>query len=109
MKGFLAYVKRNPLLGVGLGILVFLLLFTTVGPLFVNVKHAYPLTAPANLAPGPGYPFGTDRQGRDLLAVMVVGTGMTLEIGAIAGAIGLGVGIVAGSWPVITAACWIRS
>ncbi len=96
MKGFLSYVKRNPALGAGLGILVFLLLFTSAGRLIVNPQHAYPLTAPANLPPGPGFPFGTDRQGRDLLAVMVVGTGLTLEIGAIAGAIGLGLGIVLG-------------
>lgn len=96
MKGFLAYVKRNPALGAGLGILVFLLLFTSVGRLIVNPEHAYPLTVPANLPPNAEFPFGTDRQGRDLLAVMIVGTGMTLQIGAIAGAIGLSVGIVLG-------------
>jgi peptide/nickel transport system permease protein len=96
VKGFLSYVKRNPSLGVGLGILVFLLLFTSVGRLIVNPEHAYPLSVPANLEPNPEYPFGTDRQGRNLLAVMIVGTGMTLQIGAIAGAIGLGAGIVLG-------------
>jgi peptide/nickel transport system permease protein len=96
MKGFFAYVKRNPALGAGLGILIFLLLFTTVGRLFVNVKHVFPLSVMPNQPPSLKYPFGTETQGRDLLAVMIVGTGMTLEIGAIAGAIGLGVGIVAG-------------
>ncbi len=96
MSGFLSYVKRNPSLGIGLGILLFLLLFTSVGRLIVNPENAYPLKVPANLPPGPGYPFGTDRQGRDLLAVMVVGTGLTLQIGAIAGSIGLGAGIVLG-------------
>jgi peptide/nickel transport system permease protein len=96
MKGFFSYVKRNPALGAGLGLLLLLLLFTSAGRLIVNPEHAYPLSAPANLAPNAEYPFGTDRQGRNLLAVMVVGTGMTLTIGAIAGAIGLGVGIVLG-------------
>ena len=96
MKGFLSYVKRNPSFGIGIGILVFLLLFTGLGRLFVNPEHAYPLKVPANLPPNAQYPFGTDRQGRDLLAVMIVGTGMTLQIGAIAGSIGLGVGIVLG-------------
>ncbi len=96
MKGFFSYVKRNPALGAGLGILIFLLLFTSVGRLIVNPQHAYPLSVIANQPPTAQFPFGTDRQGRDLLAVMVVGTGMTLQIGAIAGAIGLGVGIVLG-------------
>jgi peptide/nickel transport system permease protein len=96
MKGFFSYVKRNPALGAGLGILLFLLLFTSVGRLIVDPETAYPLSVPANLPPNADYPFGTDRQGRDLLAVMIVGTGLTLQIGAIAGAIGLGVGIVLG-------------
>jgi len=56
-------------------------------------------------------PFGTDRQGRDLLAVMVAGTPLTLWIGFVAGFIGVGSGrdpgvqlrpITAGWWtPVI--------
>lgn len=96
MKGFFEYVRRNPALGAGLLILVFLILFTSVGRLFVNPKHAYPLSVMANQPPNAKYPFGTDRQGRDLLAVMVVGTGMTLQVGAIAGFIGLTVGIVLG-------------
>lgn len=96
LQGFLSYVKRNPALGAGLGLLLFLLLFTTVGRLFVDPAGAYPLSSPANLPPNAEYPFGTDRQGRNLLAVMIVGTGLTLQIGAIAGAIGMGVGIVLG-------------
>ncbi len=96
MKGFFSYIKRNPALGAGLGILIFLILFTSLGRLIVDPEHAYPLSVKANQPPSAEFPFGTDRQGRDLLAVMVVGTGMTLQIGAIAGAIGLGVGIVLG-------------
>jgi peptide/nickel transport system permease protein len=96
MREFFSYIRRNPTLGIGLGILLFLLLFTSLGRLLVDPSHAYPLSAPANLAPTPEFPLGTDRQGRNLLAVMVVGTGMTLQIGAIAGVIGLSVGIVLG-------------
>jgi peptide/nickel transport system permease protein len=96
MKGFFSYVRRNPALGAGLGILLILVLFTSVGRLFVDTKGAYPLFTIPNQPPGAGHPFGTDAQGRDLLAVMVVGTGMTLQIGAISGAIGLGIGIVLG-------------
>ena len=73
-----------------------ILLFCLLGPLFVNTKHAHPLSAVPFLPPSATYPLGTDDNGRDLLAVMVVGTGLTLQIGAISGAIGLGVGIVLG-------------
>jgi peptide/nickel transport system permease protein len=91
-KGFASYVRRNPALGLGLGVLLFLLLFTTVGRLFIDREDAYALSVPINKPPSAEYPFGTDSQGKDLLAGMVVGTGMTLTIGMIAGVIGLGVG-----------------
>src|SRR5262245_105238 len=74
-----------------------LVLFSTLAQLFID-----PLTAPYRLA-GPGsrppsldYPFGSDSQGRDLLAVMIVGTRLSLKIGLLAGAIGLAIGIVLG-------------
>ena len=53
-----------------------------------------PLSVPALRPPSWDYPFGTDRQGRDLLAVMVAGTPLTLWIGFVAGFIGVGVGPV---------------
>lgn len=96
LQGFLSYVRRNPALGLGLGILLFLLLFTTVGRAFVDTDDAYALSVPINKPPSGEYPFGTDSQGKDLLAGMIVGTGMTLTIGMIAGCIGLGVGAVLG-------------
>jgi len=96
LKGFTGYVRRNPALGWGLGILVALFLFTTVGQLFIDRRDAYALRVPPNRPPSREYPFGTDSQGKDLFAGMVVGTGMTLAIGMIAGAIGLGVGAVLG-------------
>lgn len=96
MGEFLRYVRRNPALGWGVGILLFLLLFATVGRLFINPEDAYALATKADLPPDAEHPFGTDSQGKDLLACMVLGTGMTLQIGAIAGAIGLGVGTLLG-------------
>ena len=96
MRGFWDYIKRNPAFGIGLIMLLSLILFTTVGRLFVDKKLAYEQTGNLNLPPGQGHPFGTDSLGRDLLAIMIYGTGLTLQIGAIAGGIGLGVGIVLG-------------
>jgi peptide/nickel transport system permease protein len=96
MKGFVSYLRRNPSLGWGLGILLGLLLFTLVGRLFIDEKDANALAVPVNLPPSREYPFGTESQGKDLLASMVLGTGMTLTIGAIAGTIGLGIGTLLG-------------
>ena len=96
MRGFVAYVKRNPALGVGLAILLLLLGFTSIGRLFIGRDDAYKQTIYMNQPPGKDFWFGTDAQGRDLFAMMVLGTGMTLQIGLIAGAIGLGIGIVLG-------------
>jgi peptide/nickel transport system permease protein len=42
--------------------------------------------------PSPTLLFGSDRQGRDLFAVMVSGTPLTLRIGLIAGFLGVGIG-----------------
>jgi len=121
MGGFFSYVRRNPSLGWGLGILLALLLFSTVGLLFVNKEDAYALATLPDLPPtldrealakmsevqGLGAKmeqlrlalrpiFGTDSQGKGLLASLVMGTGMTLQIGAIAGVVGIGIGTVLG-------------
>jgi peptide/nickel transport system permease protein len=90
----LGYLRRNPSLVAGLTLLGILLLFIVVGGLTVDTANAQPLSAPTLQPPSWDYPFGTDRQGRDLLAVMVAGTPLTLRIGFVAGFIGVGVGAV---------------
>jgi peptide/nickel transport system permease protein len=108
---FWRYVRRNWPLGVGLGILTVLILFTIIGSFFIDpVVDPYPLAAPANLPPTlaycplsqpncekpVAYPFGTDSQGRDLFAVAITGTWLTLQIGLLAGLIGIVVGTFLG-------------
>ena len=107
----LRYIRRNPTLGIGLGILVFLLAFTGIGLLFIDpVVDPYPLAAPASVPPTMSYcrpttpdcddpvayPFGTDAQGRDMFAVAVVGTWLTLRIGVFAGLLGVLIGTFLG-------------
>lgn len=84
------------MLAVGMGLMALLLLFCTLGPLFVDTGAAQPLSAVPRQAPSADYPFGTDDAGRNMLAVMVLGVPMTLRIGFLAGGVGLGVGIVLG-------------
>jgi peptide/nickel transport system permease protein len=86
------YLRRNPTLMVGLLLLLALLLFVVIGSFMVDVERARPLSARALQPPGGTLPFGSDKQGRDLFAVMVAGTPLTLRIGLIAGIIGTLVG-----------------
>jgi peptide/nickel transport system permease protein len=88
------YIRRNPSLALGIVLLAMLGLFVLIGNLIVDTEDARPLSAPALRPPSADYPFGTDRQGRDLFAVMVVGTPLTLRIGFIAGVLGVGLGTV---------------
>jgi peptide/nickel transport system permease protein len=96
LGSLLAYCRRNPHLFVGACMLLFLLLIGLAGPLFIDVRRADPLSALPSLPPSRENPLGTDDQGRDLLAVMVRGVPLTLRIGFLAGAAGLGIGIVLG-------------
>jgi len=88
------YFRRNASLVVGLLLLGLLTVFLVVGALMVDTSDAQALSVPALQPPSWDYPLGTDRQGRDLLAVMVAGTPLTLRIGFIAGFFGVGVGAV---------------
>ncbi|MGI9146527.1 MAG: ABC transporter permease [Chloroflexota bacterium] len=86
------YMRRNPELIVGLCLLGTLLAFVVIGHLFVDLDKAKPLSNRPLMPPSQGLPFGTDKQGRNLLAVMVLGTPLTLAIGVGAGLIGVSIG-----------------
>jgi peptide/nickel transport system permease protein len=88
------YLRRNPSLAVGIFLLTVLVLFCVVGRFFIDPENARPLSVAALQPPSWEYPFGTDRQGRDLFAAMVVGTPLTLKIGFVAGILGVGIGAV---------------
>jgi peptide/nickel transport system permease protein len=92
----MSYLRRNISLGVGIILLLALALFVGIGHLVVDTSKSRPLSAPAVRPPSIEHPFGTDRQGRDLLATMVAGTPLTLRIGFIAGFLGVGIGSLLG-------------
>jgi peptide/nickel transport system permease protein len=94
MRDAFSYLRRNPSLTVGIALLAALGLFVVIGNLLVDIEDARPLSVPTLRPPSREYPFGTDRQGRDLLAVMIAGTPLTLRIGFIAGFLGVGLGTV---------------
>jgi peptide/nickel transport system permease protein len=88
----LTYLRRNRPFMFGLALILLLLLFAGIGRLVWDVSLGAPLSAPANRHPSWEHPLGTDRQGRDLLAVMIVATPLTLYIGLLAGFIGVAIG-----------------
>jgi peptide/nickel transport system permease protein len=90
----LRYLGRNRQLGVGIVILLALALFVILGHLFYDISKYKPLSVDAGQAPSSQYPLGTDSQGRDLMAVMIAGTPLTLYMGLLAGFLGTAVGTV---------------
>ncbi len=91
-KAASSYILRTPKLLLGLLMLASLLLLGLVGPLFVDVEKARPISVPTNQPPSAEYPLGTDSGGRDVLAVIIVGTPQTLKMGVLAGFVGVTLG-----------------
>jgi len=87
----------------GTSIILIVILFGVVGPLFWDTQLAFVGPSPRNLPPMwvPGgtaeHPLGTENMGRDMLAQLIVGTPASLKVGFIASAIGMGVGLILGS------------
>ena len=86
------YVRRNKSLLVGVILLFGLIAFALIGGWIVDPGNARPLSARVLQAPSWQLPFGSDRQGRNLFAVITTGTLLTLRIGLIAGFIGVAIG-----------------
>jgi peptide/nickel transport system permease protein len=86
----------NFLLVGGIAILVLLALFGYLGPLFVDTSMAKVGAVTPSLPPSWEHPLGTDVPGRDILALLILGTPQTLKIGLIAGTVGLGIGAFLG-------------
>jgi len=97
----------NPKLISGLAILLAILLMGLLGRVFWDTELAYTGSAPLNLPPvgfenlrgQPGswaHPLGTENSGRDMLALILVGSPNTLLIGVVAATVGMAVGILLG-------------
>ena len=91
-RSSLGYLRRNPSLGIGLFLLLALVLFVVIGHLTVDTIQFRPLSVRPLQPPSWDLPFGSDKQGRNLYAVMVEGTPLTLRIGLLAGVIGVTLG-----------------
>lgn len=81
---------------VGIGILLFVVLFSLIGALLVDPHIAQVGAVLPRRPPSAQYLLGTDSQGRDMLTMLVLGTPKTLKMGLIAGFIGVGLGLTLG-------------
>ncbi|HRW07053.1 MAG TPA: ABC transporter permease [Caldilineaceae bacterium] len=96
MSEFWYHIRRNSMLTIGVITLLLMVVLWLVGYFAVDIKNAAPLSAPTDLPPSREHPLGTDSAGRELLAVMVAGAPTTLQIGLIAGSLGMIVGTILG-------------
>lgn len=94
MRNFLLYLRRNPTLIAGFVLLLLIAVFVLVGASVTDPDDARPLSYRPSQEPSAEHWLGTDRLGKDILAVMVEGTPQTIRIGLIAGAIGVVIGTV---------------
>ena len=96
MRRNLGLFWRNRQLALGCLVLGGMALLWLIGFFAVDTKLASPLSALPDLPPSHEYLLGTDSAGRQILPVMIAGTPKTLQVGLIAGTIGLLVGTILG-------------
>jgi peptide/nickel transport system permease protein len=80
----------------GLVALVLLILVTSAAPLLTS--HSYARIAPLKAfhPPSAQHPFGNDRFGRDVMARVLYGGRLSLQVGLIATTVGAGIGVPVG-------------
>jgi peptide/nickel transport system permease protein len=88
---------QNKLAVVGIGILLFYVLFCFFGPFFShgNTVNSDLINVP--IPPQAGFPLGTEQQGFDELALLMKGGQAALEVGFAAAVIGISIGMLWGA------------
>jgi len=89
-------ILRERLLVAGLALLLLLALAGVMAPWLVDTSLAEIGSARPRRPPGGAHLLGTDTQGRDVLAALLLALPQTLRIGLMAGLIGLGLGCALG-------------
>lgn len=88
--------RVNPLLASGLALIAAIFLFGVLGSVLIDQDNADVGAFIPRQPPSAEHVLGTDSQGRDVLAVLILSTPQTLMIGLIAGVVGVGLGAVLG-------------
>ncbi len=88
---------RNRLAVVGLGILLFFVVFCFLGPLVYHGDVLQVSLINAHDPPGAGHPLGTDENGFDVLGELMKGGQAALEIGFFAAFVAITIGALVGA------------
>jgi len=95
-QSLLSISRRSPTLLPGLILILIIVLPSTFGGLFYDLDSHRIGSAQPNQPPSLMHPLGTQAEGRDVLAELLVGTPKTLRIGLIGGGVGLVIGTALG-------------
>jgi peptide/nickel transport system permease protein len=95
--GAQSFVKNRTAL-IGLIIIVAMLAFSFLGPLFYHTNQVNTNLPAEFLPPGGGHPLGTDENGYDELGRLMLGGQSTLEVGLAAALVATVVGIAYGAF-----------
>ena len=87
----------NRLAVVGVGILLFFVVFCFLGPLFYHGDTQQVSLINAHNPPGAGFPLGTDANGFDVLGELMKGGQAALEIGFFAAFVAITIGALVGA------------
>jgi peptide/nickel transport system permease protein len=88
---------RNRLAVVGVGILLFFVVFCFLGPFFYHADLLDVSLINAHDPPGAGHPLGADTQGFDVLGELMKGGQAALEIGFFAAFVAITIGALVGA------------
>jgi peptide/nickel transport system permease protein len=81
LRIFLSVFAENRLALISVVIVVAMVLFCYLGPLFYHTDQVHTTLLNADLAPSTGHPLGTTNVGYDVLGRLMVGGQITLEVG----------------------------
>jgi peptide/nickel transport system permease protein len=92
-----ATLAQNKAALTGLVIIVVMLGFSFLGPLFYHTNQLSTNLPDSLRPPGPGHPLGTDNEGYDELGRLMLGGQTSLEIGLAAAIVATGIGVAYGA------------
>lgn len=99
-KGFLGFLRRNPTIAIGGGLLLLMVLIAVFAPLLWTVDPTALAPARRTRAPSAEYWFGSDMLGRDVYSRVLYGTRVSLIVGFsvafFSSVIGLAIGMISG-------------
>jgi peptide/nickel transport system permease protein len=99
-KGFIGFLRRNPTMAIGAGLLLLMVLVATFAPLLGTVDPTALAPAKRTREPSALYWFGTDMLGRDVYSRVLYGARVSLIVGfsvaILSSIVGLTIGMVSG-------------